>query len=134
MIRRNAGDVVKIKAAVMAIWKHRNHVDCGVWCPVHNGDLDKANRHSLPRFVIKAIKPMFDALSLDSLLLKCVHGGTQNVNESFHHVIWNRCLKTVFVGKRKRLQIAVHEAAIVFNGGEVSWLPLLRKLGMLGCF
>ena len=72
----------KIKTAVTAIWKHRNrdHVDCGAWCP----DLDKGNRPALPRFVTKAIKPVFDALSSDSLMLKCVH-------ESFHNLIWNRC-------------------------------------------
>ena len=131
-IRGNVGDVGNMKTAVMAIWKHRNrdHVDCGAWCPANNGDLDKANRHALPSFVIKAIKPVFDALSSDSLMLKCVHGGTQNPNESFHHLIWNRCPKTVFVG-RERLEVAVHDAVIVFNEGEVGRLSVFEKLGLL---
>ena len=96
-IRGNVGDMGKMKIAVMAIWKHRgkDHSDCGDWCPAHSGDVDRANRNSLPKFVLKVIKPVFEALSDDSLLSKCTHGGTQNSNESFHHLIWNRCRKSV---------------------------------------
>ena len=77
--------VGKMKTAVMAIWKHRgkDHRDCGGRCPAHNGDVNRANRNS----VLKAIKPVFETLSTDSLLSKCTHGGTQNSNESFHHLI-----------------------------------------------
>ena len=55
--------------AAMAIWKHRgrDHSDCGDWCPSHSGDMDRANRNSLPNFVLKAIKPVFEAFCLQVL-------------------------------------------------------------------
>ena len=76
-IRGNVSDAGKMNKAAMAIWKHRgrDHSDCGDWCPCHSGDMDRANRNSLPNFVLKAIKPVFEALSDDSLLAKCTHGG-----------------------------------------------------------
>ena len=135
-IRGNVGDAGKMKKAVMAIWKHRgrDHSDCGDWCPSHSGDMDRANRNSLPNFVLKAIKHVFEALSDDSLLAKCTHGGTQNSNESFHHLILNRCPKSVFVG-RKRLEVAVYNAAVVYNSGETGRLPIFSHLGLsLGTF
>ena len=120
-----------MKTAVMAIWKHRgkDHRDCGDWCPAHYGDVDSANRKSLPKFVLKAIKPVFETLSTDSLLFKCTHGGTQKSNESFHHLIWNRCSKSVFVG-RMRLEVAVYDAAIVHNEGEMGRLPIFQMLSL----
>ena len=59
-------------------------------------------------------KPVFEALSSNDLLKKCAHGGTQNTNESFHHLIWERCPKTTFVG-HGRLELAVADATIAYN-------------------
>ena len=65
----------------------------------------------------------------DSLLQKCLQGGSQNRNVSFHNVIWQRCPKIIFVGK-KRLQLAVDVATIVYNDGECGRFPVFEKLGM----
>ena len=48
-IRGNVGDLGEMKTAVMAIWKHcgKDHSDCGDWCPVHSGDVERANRSCL---------------------------------------------------------------------------------------
>ena len=45
-----------MKTAVMAICKHcgKDHSDCGDWCPAHSGDVERANRSCLPKFVLKA--------------------------------------------------------------------------------
>ena len=94
------------------------------WCPAHSGDVDRVNRNSLPKFVLKAMKPVFEALSADSLLSKCTHGGTQNSNESFPHLIWNKCPKTVFVG-RMRLEVW---CCCCTNEGEMGRLPIFRSL------
>ena len=56
-------------------------------------------------------------------------GGSQNTNESFHNVIWTRCPKTTFVG-RSRLELAVAEATVVYNDGEVGMMPIYNKLGL----
>lgn len=69
------------------------------------------------------------ALSSDSLLQKCAHGGSQNSNESYHNLIWARCPKTTFVGK-SRLELAVADATIVYNSGEMARLAIYDKLGL----
>lgn len=60
-IRNNAGDILKMRGDIWAIYKHRggNH-DCENWCPAKNGDLDKANKNMLPTFVLEQIKPIFE--------------------------------------------------------------------------
>ena len=42
----------------------------------------------LPQEAIKHLIPNFSYLSGDNLLRKCLHGKTQNQNESFNGVIW----------------------------------------------
>lgn len=129
-IRNNVGDVAKMKKDIWAIWKHRNrdHTDCGDWCPSKTGNGDP-DANAFPPFVCEAIRPVFEALSSDSLLQKCAHGGSQNTNESFHNMIWERCPKTTFVG-RSRLTLAVEDATIVYNEGEMGRLDIFRELGM----
>ena len=115
---------------IWAIWCHRrkDHSFCGDWCPSKSGDGDP-DKNALPDYITDAIRPVFETLSQDSLLQKCLHGGSQNTNESFHNVIWQRCPKTIFVGK-KRLQLAVDDATIVYNDGEFGHFPVFEKLGM----
>ena len=127
-IRSNSGNLSGMKKAIMAIWKHRTgvHEDCGEWCP---RDLNKANQNKLPTFVTNEIKLIFEDLSADALLQKCLHGGTQNANESFHQLIWKRCPKTGFVGKQ-RLEIAVNDATIVYNNGELGRKAIFKNLGL----
>jgi hypothetical protein len=131
-IRKNAGDVDAMKKAVWDIFHHRNgyHQQCPDWCPyVKSGDLTEANKNQLPAFVMEEIRVVFEELAAPSLLEKCEHGGTQNANESFHHIIWKRCPKSVFVG-RKRLETAVANATIVFNDGEYARTLIHDKLGL----
>ena len=102
-IRNNAGDLEGMKKAVWGIWHHRSgfHDQCGDWCPAKKGDVAKADKNVLPSFVTQAIKGVFEELSSPTILRKCLHGGTQNANEAFHHLIWQRCPKSVFVGRRR---------------------------------
>lgn len=72
---------------------------------------------------------MFETLTQDSLLQKCVHGGTQNTNEAFHHLIWERCPKTGFCGHR-RIDLAVADATIVYNDGERKRLDIFEALAI----
>ena len=51
----------------------------------------------LPLDVIKEVKPIFESLSQDNLLSKCLHGTTQNHNESFNGMIWKRIPTDTFV-------------------------------------
>lgn len=51
------------------------------------------------------------------------------VERRTHHLIWNRCPKSVFVG-RMRLEVAVYDAAIVYNEGEMGRLPTFQMLSL----
>jgi hypothetical protein len=130
-IRRNTNNVPQMRKEIWAIWKHRNrdHTDCGDWCPSKKQPTGDPDKNAFPPYVCKAIRPVFETLTSETLLSKCAHGGTQNTNESFHNSIWQRCPKTGFVG-RPRLTLAVSDAAVVFNDGESGRLPIFEKLGM----
>ena len=97
--------------AILAIWFHRKgkHTECGSWN-------DGFNKNMLPEFVMEKIRNIFEDLSSDNLLKKCLQCGTQNINKSFHNLIWDRCLNPTFVGK-VRLQIAVFDGTVVFKDG-----------------
>ena len=47
---------------------------------------------------------------------KCVHGQTQNANESINQIIWSKCPKTVFIEKQT-FALGVYSAIIHFNEG-----------------
>ena len=130
-IHDHPGDVPAMREAIWAIWHHRgkDYSHCGESCPSVGPDKDlvRANNSALPKFVLKAIKPVFEKLSEDALLQNCAHGGTLNANESLHNMIWMRCPKTVFVG-RTRLEIAVFDAVSVFTEGERGRLRVFERL------
>ena len=128
-IRSNTGNLNAMKKSIMAIWKHRrrDHSDCGDWC--RNLSDTKRDNNALPDYICDEIKPIFEHLSSDELLLKCLHGGTQNTNESFHNLIWERCPKTTFAGLT-RLQLAVADATIAYNDGEYGRLLIFQVLGL----
>ncbi|GBM16058.1 hypothetical protein AVEN_163104-1 [Araneus ventricosus] len=53
-------------------------------------------KNNLPVSVVEAMRPVFRDLSHPDLLKKCVHGNTQNPNESVNNVIWSRVPKSTF--------------------------------------
>lgn len=63
-----------------------------------------------------------------SLLKKCLHGKTQNVNECFNKIVWDHCSKNVFVG-REILEEAVYSSVGLFNDGNSS---VMRQFELLG--
>lgn len=68
---------------------------------------------------MEAIKPIYKDLSMPSLLKKCIHGKTQNTNESLNNCIWERIPKNVFVGAQT-LRIGVFNAVLNFNEGVMA--------------
>ena len=70
---------------------------------------------------------LFMDLSDDNLFKKCLHGQTQNNNESLNGVIWKRCPKDVFVG-RSTLEMGVASAVISFNDGQSGILKVMENL------
>ena len=78
---------------------------------------------------IKVLKPVFVDLSKDDFLLKCVHGSTQNNNESINNVIWKRVPKYIYVGW-EALEMGVASAVINYNNGLNGISDVYNELSM----
>ena len=144
-IRSNANDLEGMKKAVHATLFHvasstKNnwHTHCPTgkdsWCRFNR---DKATGKStyrpgpgLPMEVIKHLKPIYEELSADVLIRKCLHGQTQNQNESLNCMIWERIPKTKYVGFTQ-LEFGVYDAVANFNIGRKSTVDIYRRLGMV---
>ena len=74
-------------------------------------------------------------MSENSLLKKCLHGRTQNVNEAFNAFlklnafVWKRAPKDIFVGKNVS-DIYVASAVIAFNDGALGNMKVMEKIGL----
>lgn len=142
-IRRNNHSVKDMKAAIWASFLHKastdehpQHMLCpkdkDSWCGFQRAALyctKYQHKHSLPSSVIDAIKPIYRDLTDEKLLKKCLHGQTQNLNESFNKCIWTRVPKTVFVTSPV-LVIGVCDAVITFNEGASGRLKVFKEMGM----
>lgn len=145
-IRANVNDLDKMKRAVWSTFFHYistdevpSHQLCPpapeTWCKYNKAMYEKKifkHKSSVPLAVMEAVKPTFQALAQPSLLKKCLHGKTQNVNEFFNNIVWSRIPKNVFVG-RKTLEIGVFDAILTFNDGNLGRLQVLKGLGISDC-
>ena len=97
------------------------------WCKYQRDKMTEEKTYktnlNIPKCIHDIIKPVFIELSSDNLLSKCLHGRTQNSNESLHSVIWVKCPKSVFV-ERQTLEIGVHSAVTEFNEGCQAFINL----------
>ena len=80
--------------------------------------------------VLEHLRPIYKGLSSDVLLNKCLHGLTQNANESFNAMIWERLPKTKYVGYTQ-LEIGVYDAVVNFNDGRSASLSILKQIGLV---
>ncbi|GFY26905.1 uncharacterized protein TNCV_930461 [Trichonephila clavipes] len=104
--------------------------DSDTWCKFKKAELLGETYHhknSLPVDVVEAMRPVFRDLANPELLKKCLHGGTQNPNESVNNVIWSRVPKKTFV-QLEVLSVGTYDAVSSFNMGNVSKLEILRKM------
>ena len=139
-IRANVGNLKEMKNAVLASFFHcassdarplHNYCPVGPdsWCRYQQGKQSYKHGAGLPLSIIAKVKPVYKRLSEDELLQKCLHGKTQNQNESFNGLIWQRIPKEVFVGK-DLLELGLFDAVAHFNMGSQSVLQLYEALGI----
>lgn len=142
-IRSNTESLDSMKKAVWATFLHKassdekpQHQLCPkgeeTWCKYNRSQLDGSEYHhanSLPLAVVEAIKPTYKDLAKPELLAKCLHGKTQNPNESLNGLIWDRCPKVKFAG-RETVEAATYDAISYFNDGNLSKKLVLNKLGI----
>lgn len=74
------------------------------------------------------LQPIYEELTDEKLLERCLGANTQNNNESYNSCVWNIAPKHKFVGKQT-LEIAALSAACIFNEG---FLPILRVMEVMG--
>ena len=134
-IRNNVNDLKNMRTAVWATFFHisDNHGLCpsgeNSWCKANNPNKVLNPQSLLSKAICAEIKPIYRDLANPDLLQKCLHGQTQNANESLNMVIWTRCPKDVFVGYTA-LQIGVYDAVVSFNDGDISKVLILTKMGI----
>ncbi|GFX71552.1 uncharacterized protein TNCV_2695401 [Trichonephila clavipes] len=102
------------------------------WCRYNKAQLENKvyhYKHKLPVAVVEAIRPIFRDLSDPQLLKKCLHGNTQNPNESINNVIWSRVPRKTFV-HLETLSFGTYDAIASFNKGNATKLDILKKLNI----
>ena len=145
-IRRNHDSVEKMKNAIWSSYYHYSSTDKNPqhqkcpsgkdsWCEWQKAAAaNKLNsfKHSynaLPNDVLEAIKPIYEDLSKDALLERCLGGFTQNNNESLNQLIWKITPKTLS-GTSDLVEIAANVAACTFNEGNYALLTFLQDMGI----
>ena len=142
-IRHNTGDLYGMKKAVAAVLFHcseskdneTRHRYCprttDSWCKWQadrmNGNSTFKMRMGLPEAVKELLEPIFRELGSDELLGRCLHGKTQNPNESFNGILWQKCPKQTFVG-RLILELAAFSAVIHYNDGFLGLISVFKEL------
>ena len=144
-IRQNTHNIDSMKQAVMAIWHHSKSTDenpdhdlcppgaeswCGFQRDEANGTADYQHEYPIPEAVADAIYPTFEALSDESLLSKCLHGGTQNQNETINGMIWQRATKETH-SSLPTVEVATFLAVAHFNDGARALEYVLKELGIV---
>lgn len=144
-IRQNVNSLYQMKKAVIAILFHcsenvsmeERHKFCPrtaeSWCKFQADQVTNKTTYkpniTIPVAIKNELMPIFKSLSADSLLEKCLHGQTQNVNESLHRVIWQKCPKAVYTS-RNVIEIATASAVINFNDGAHGIEMVMKRLGI----
>lgn len=145
-IRRHTNETLdQMKKGVWASFFHvcssnekPNHGLCpqgsSSWCKfqraqAENIRYDHDKHFHLPEAVMMAVKKVYQDLAAPELLKKCLHGKSQNPNESFNNVLWTRVPKNVFASL-EILKIGAYDAAATFNKGNITKCLVLKKLGL----
>ncbi|KYM99964.1 hypothetical protein ALC62_09280 [Cyphomyrmex costatus] len=143
-IRRNCESVIKMNDAIWATFFHYKSTDedpqhdkcpagADSWCDYQKalattGVQDFQHKYEpFPDEVIKAIEPIYQDLSKDELLQRCVGGFNQNNNESLNQLIW-RISPKILSSSPTIIEIAANVAACTFNEGYIALLAFLQEM------
>ena len=146
-IRNNVDHIHNMRKATGAVLYHSTdfknqdyrHSMCpnneNSWCKYQldkiNGTQKYKNTINIPVNIFPFIKPIFQDLSKKELLSKRLHGQTQNTNKTLNAIIWTRCPKNIFVGRRT-LEMGVNSAILNFNDGSKGLLDVLDYVDLSG--
>ncbi|KAG5327210.1 MOS1T transposase, partial [Pseudoatta argentina] len=97
--------------------------------PPNRYSMEGETEYAMKDEVFKAVKPIYEELSSDDLLSRCLDGYTQNNNESFNSVLWSIAPKGVHSSKAI-VDIAANIAVCNFNDGLKSVLEIMQVLNL----
>ncbi|GFX32022.1 uncharacterized protein LOC101238613 [Trichonephila clavipes] len=101
------------------------------WCRYQRakaaGSPLKEIEQGLPNKIINQIKPTYLKLCNETLLKKCLHGKTQNCNESYNNILWNIVPKNIFIGL-ETFRLGALLALILYNSGYAGILSVIRNV------
>ena len=144
-LRSNVTTVKAMSDAILASFFHiasskdnNFHAYCektsNSWCQYQRDIVNGTNIYKpgpgLPKNVIYHVKPIYFDLVKPAELNKCLHGKTQNQNESFNSIIWERAPKYRYCGFDK-LEFAVYDAAANFNDGRQASLDIFNEVNIV---
>ena len=117
----------------MTICNHCPHCPTGLgnWCKYNTGGANNSQNYQcgpgLPKNIIYWIRPIFLELSNDTELEKCLHGKTQNANESFNGRIWECISKNTFA-ILPNLEFGAYDAVAHVNIGMKTSVLIYKRL------
>jgi len=146
-IRRNPNSIEKMRNDIWATLHHKistdekpQHDKCpedeDSWCSWQKakatGTLhEHKHKSALPQDIYKVLTPIYEELSRDDLLKRCISSYTQNNNENFNSIVWSLAPKSVSSDADKViLDIAVTIATCVYNDGLTSIMKIMELLGI----
>ncbi|GFY26179.1 uncharacterized protein TNCV_354951 [Trichonephila clavipes] len=94
-----------------------------------NGTKCSTKYAGLSNDVLNKIKPVYLELCDKQILSKCLHGCTQNANECFNGMVWQKVPKEVFVSL-KTIKFGSYDAVIHFNEGLNGCLKVFNKMNI----
>jgi hypothetical protein len=101
------------------------------WCShKREGKLQRKDHH-LDAVFLEFLLPEFKRLSQYSLLLCCLPGYLQNVNESLNSLMWNHAPTHRFKGPQV-IEIAAMSAVLAFNCGAASRQDVMKAASIPG--
>ncbi|KOC58640.1 hypothetical protein WH47_02077 [Habropoda laboriosa] len=142
---KKCDSVEEMKKAIMATNYHMistddnpQHENCpegvGSWCKWKQAEAlgtdPEAHPTPLHPDVQKEILPIYEDLSRNELLERCLGGYTQNANESFNSTVWRLAPKHLHSGL-KVVEVAAYLAVSLFNEGNSALLLMMNELKIL---
>ena len=144
-VRENLDSIYSMKKCILASLFHnssieddRRHRFCprskDSWCSWQKEKAEGKQptfkpKLGIPPAICDIALPIYRDLTDDSILQRCLHGKTQNANEALHGLIWQRCPKSIYCG-RKTLEVGVASAVCTMNDGQVSIKYVLERMNL----
>lgn len=141
-IIKNKDSTEGMSRAIWATLQHKSSTDANPqhdncppgpdsWCTWQKAKADnKLNEYThtpaLPDVVFNAIIPVYEVLTEEGLLQRCLGGFTRSKNGSFNSLIWSYAPKRI-----KTIEIAAYIAACIFNKGYASIPLMMHRMNLV---